>query len=117
MKYGFLFSDNYILVKIFAKILKERLKFPDWVLVVIFGLNKWVYICLILFILGGPIAHKFDLGPVYVIAWILGLIFFNLGKRKQGEMSAYSVFNEGFQELPGQFNAQQVDDQIRRGHM
>eukprot|EP01026_Neomeris_dumetosa_P056663 TRINITY_DN5189_c0_g1_i1.p2 TRINITY_DN5189_c0_g1~~TRINITY_DN5189_c0_g1_i1.p2 ORF type:complete len:217 (-),score=21.63 TRINITY_DN5189_c0_g1_i1:368-1018(-) len=109
-------SSPYVL-KSLAKFLKEKMKFPDWVLVAIFGLNKWVYISIILFIMGGPIAHKYDLGPIYVIAWILALIFMNLGKRKPGEMSAYSVFNEGFQELPGQFNAQQVDQQIRRGQM
>eukprot|EP01024_Parvocaulis_polyphysoides_P028919 TRINITY_DN2609_c0_g1_i4.p4 TRINITY_DN2609_c0_g1~~TRINITY_DN2609_c0_g1_i4.p4 ORF type:complete len:218 (+),score=25.28 TRINITY_DN2609_c0_g1_i4:112-765(+) len=106
-----------IILKKFVEFLKQKLKIPDFVLVAIFGMNKWVYICLTLFVLGGPIAHKYDLGPIYVIGWILLIIFRNLGKRKPGEMSAYSVFNEGFRELPGQFNAQQVDDQVRRGRM
>eukprot|EP01023_Acetabularia_acetabulum_P066025 TRINITY_DN8836_c1_g1_i2.p2 TRINITY_DN8836_c1_g1~~TRINITY_DN8836_c1_g1_i2.p2 ORF type:complete len:213 (-),score=31.04 TRINITY_DN8836_c1_g1_i2:68-706(-) len=114
----FKFSQNTpIIFQKFIKFLQKQLNIPDWILVAVFGINKWVYICLILFVVGGPIAHRYDLGPIYVITWILMVIFMNLGKRKPGEMSAYSVFNEGFQELPGQFNAQQVDDQVRRGQM
>mmetsp|Transcript_17198 Transcript_17198/g.47986 ORF Transcript_17198/g.47986 Transcript_17198/m.47986 type:complete len:188 (-) Transcript_17198:43-606(-) len=40
----------------------------------------------------------------------------NLGKRQDGEASAYSIFN-GFQELPGQLNAQHFEQAIRRGEM
>jgi hypothetical protein len=36
--------------------------------------------------------------------------------RTQGEASAYSIFNPGVQRLPGQLDADQIDDQIRRGH-
>jgi hypothetical protein len=44
------------------------------------------------------------------------VIFTNLGTRKAGEASAYSVFNEGFRELPGTFNADRVDEHLRRGN-
>jgi hypothetical protein len=40
----------------------------------------------------------------------------NLGKRGEGEASAYSIFN-GFQELPGQLNAGHYEQAIRRGQM
>ncbi len=58
-----------------------------------------------------------QVGPVYVLASLAALIFFNLGTRKAGEASAYSIFNAGFRELPGQLNAATMDDQLRRGQL
>ena len=57
-----------------------------------------------------------QIGPIYVLASIAAVILWNLGKRREGEASAYSIFNE-FRELPGQLNAGVLDDQIRRGQM
>ena len=57
-----------------------------------------------------------QVGALYVLATLMLLIFMNLGTRKPGEASAYSVFNN-FRELPGQLNANRLDDQIRRGQM
>lgn len=57
-----------------------------------------------------------QVGPVYVLGTMIAVIFVNLGKRKAGEASAYSVFNQG-RELPGQLNAGAIDDQMRRGQM
>jgi hypothetical protein len=57
-----------------------------------------------------------QVGPLYVLASAAALIFANLGTRKPGEASAYSVFN-GFRELPGQLNAAAMDDQLRRGQL
>jgi hypothetical protein len=37
------------------------------------------------------------------------------GRKSSARLSAYSVFNEGFQELPGTLNAAGVDRQIRSG--
>jgi hypothetical protein len=51
-----------------------------------------------------------------VLASFVLVMLCNLGKRRKGEASAYSVFN-GFQELPGQLNAQRMDEQLRRGQM
>ncbi|KAI9087072.1 hypothetical protein K1719_031033 [Acacia pycnantha] len=62
-----------------------------------------------------PIAHKWDLGPVYIIATGFALILFNLGKRQAGDVSAYSIFNEDFRELPGTLNADRLDRDIRAG--
>jgi hypothetical protein len=39
-------------------------------------------------------------------------IFLNLGERKQGEMSAYSVFNRDQYRLPGTFTAEQYERQL-----
>ena len=61
------------------------------------------------------LSHSADLGPVFVIcSGIFAIFAFGLGKRKPGEWSAYSIFNEGVRELPGTFNAGAVDNHIRR---
>ena len=39
----------------------------------------------------------------FIISGIV-FIFLNLGKRKQGELSAYSVFNKGFKKIAGTFD-------------
>jgi|TARA_B100001142_G_scaffold187917_1_gene187003 hypothetical protein len=41
-------------------------------------------------------------------------VFAGLGTKKPGEASAYSLFNENFRELPGNFNAGDVD-RVNRG--
>lgn len=55
-----------------------------------------------------------DLAPIYVLFTGFALIVTNLGRRRPGEPSAYSVFNESFRQLPGQFNAEDVDDVVMR---
>lgn len=40
-------------------------------------------------------------------------MFLNLGERRAGEMSAYSVFNEGFARLLGTMTAEQIDREMR----
>ena len=39
----------------------------------------------------------------------------NLGKRKAGEASAYSVFNENCEAIDGTLTAQQFEREIRHG--
>ncbi|KAK8658004.1 hypothetical protein V6N13_036220 [Hibiscus sabdariffa] len=39
--------------------------------------------------------------------------FLNLGRRQPGNVSAYSIFNEDFRELPGTLNADAIDRDIR----
>ncbi|GFP94184.1 cytochrome b6 [Phtheirospermum japonicum] len=54
-----------------------------------------------------------------IIVQIIGtgflIIFYNLGQRKPGDASAYSIFNEDFRELPGTLNADRLDRDIRLG--
>ena len=66
---------------------------------------------------GAKLASYYDLGPVYILAAIIITIFTHLGQKKEGEASAYSVFNPGVQRLPGQLDADVLDEQIRRGQM
>ena len=51
--------------------------------------------------------------PLFLLLTGFYLIFTGLGTRRPGEPSAYSVFN-GFNELPGTFNAARGDDAILR---
>ena len=68
---------------------------------------------------GGPILTRVapSVAPMYVIVSLITAIFLNLGTRKEGEMSAYSVFNKGMRRLPGQLTADDIDDAVRRGQI
>jgi hypothetical protein len=63
------------------------------------------------------VASWYDLGPIYLLLALIITIFTHLGTKKEGDASAYSVFNEGVRRLPGQLDADVVDQQIRRGQM
>uniref|UniRef100_A0A0K0DY74 SAYSvFN domain-containing protein n=1 Tax=Strongyloides stercoralis TaxID=6248 RepID=A0A0K0DY74_STRER len=49
-------------------------------------------------------------GIVYLICFLMLLMFLNMGKRKKNEVSAYSVFNENFEVLPGQMTSEQFEE-------
>jgi hypothetical protein len=58
------------------------------------------------------------LGPPFILVSILCCIFLNLSNdKKPGDISAYSICNEGVQRLPGQLDADAMDEQIRRGQI
>ncbi|KAG7030195.1 hypothetical protein SDJN02_08542 [Cucurbita argyrosperma subsp. argyrosperma] len=125
--------------------LREKLKFPDILLMVIFSLSLKAWAAILIWFIMAPVAHSWDLGPLYYIVrkymhvmetslvfflnyhgttsnrifYILGtgfcIILLNLGHRRSGEMSAYSIFNEGFRELPGTLNADRLDRDVRLG--
>ena len=44
---------------------------------------------------------KYNFGAVYFMITIIALIFLNLGQRKPGELSAYSVFNPNHERILG----------------
>ncbi|CAL0331199.1 unnamed protein product [Lupinus luteus] len=96
-------------------ILHDKLKLPDIILMVIFTLSLKAWVFIIMWFIFAPVAHRWDLGPLYILATGFCLILFNLGKRQAGDVSAYSIFNEDFQELPGTLNADRLDRDIRAG--
>jgi Uncharacterized conserved domain (SAYSvFN) len=57
-----------------------------------------------------------QLGPIYILGTMFAAIFLNLGKREPGQASAYTIFNN-FRELPGQLNADALDQQLRTGQV
>ncbi|XP_022145366.1 uncharacterized protein LOC111014834 [Momordica charantia] len=95
--------------------LREKLKFPDILLMVIFSLSLKAWAAILIWFIMAPVAHSWDLGPLYILGTGFCIILLNLGHRKSGEMSAYSIFNEGFRELPGTLNADRLDRDVRLG--
>ncbi|TYH81545.1 hypothetical protein ES332_D03G208300v1 [Gossypium tomentosum] len=97
--------------------LRNRMKLPDIVLMAIFSLGLKAWALIIFWFTLAPIAHKLDLGPLYILGTGFCLIFLNLGRRQPGDVSAYSIFNEDFRELPGTLNADAIDRDMRTGQL
>ncbi|KAJ4779109.1 Ubiquitin family protein [Rhynchospora pubera] len=97
--------------------LRHKLRIPDIMLMVIFSISLKAWVCIVLWFLLAPIAQKLDLGPIYIIGTGFLIILLNLGRRQHGELSAYSIFNEDFRELPGTLNAERFDRDIRAGRL
>ncbi|KAL1829979.1 hypothetical protein DCAR_0209371 [Daucus carota subsp. sativus] len=97
--------------------LHDKLKLPDFLLLALSSLSLKMWVIIILWFILAPVAHRWDVGPLYILGTGFVIIFINLGKRQHGEMSAYSIFNEDFRELPGTFNADRVDRDIRAGQL
>jgi hypothetical protein len=66
--------------------------------------------------LGAKAAARAGVGGPYICCSMIFAIYRNLGRRRPGEASAYSVFN-GFRELLGTYNAGAVDAGLRRGQL
>eukprot|EP00271_Cylindrocystis_brebissonii_P019089 TRINITY_DN564_c0_g1_i2.p1 TRINITY_DN564_c0_g1~~TRINITY_DN564_c0_g1_i2.p1 ORF type:complete len:226 (+),score=36.39 TRINITY_DN564_c0_g1_i2:236-913(+) len=98
-----------------ARVMKDSLKLPDYVLMVFFWLSLRTWGLVLLWFIMAPVLQLWELGPIYILVTCFCLIFLNLGRRKEGEASAYSIFNEGFRELPGTLNADRLDHDIRAG--
>ncbi|KAK8970233.1 hypothetical protein KSP40_PGU018695 [Platanthera guangdongensis] len=96
-------------------LLHERLRLPDMVLIAVFSISLKAWAGIILWFLFAPVAHRWDVGPLYILGTGFLVILLNLGKRQNGELSAYSIFNEDFRELPGTLNADRLDRDIRAG--
>lgn len=99
-----------------ADALEKRLHLPKGIAELIASIRPSVYLGLVLWAIGAKLSAIFGVGAIFVLTTIVLLVFCNLGQRKPGEASAYSIFNN-FQELPGQLNAGVIDGQIRRGQM
>lgn len=57
-------------------------------------------------------AAKAEFGFVFFALFILLLILLNLGVREEGELSAYSVFNENFIRLEGELTSEDFENEI-----
>ncbi|XP_057477882.1 uncharacterized protein LOC130765470 [Actinidia eriantha] len=95
--------------------LRDKLRFPDMLLMAIFSVTLKMWVIIVMWFILAPVAHSWDLGPLYILATGFAIIFLNLGKRQHGDVSAYSIFNEDFRELPGTLNADRLDRDIRAG--
>ena len=57
-----------------------------------------------------------ELPFLFVLCSIALCIAMNFADRKKGEISAYSVFNDGQEKILGTFDAEQIDRQYRSGN-
>ncbi|XVF51946.1 hypothetical protein PTKIN_Ptkin04bG0224700 [Pterospermum kingtungense] len=55
--------------------LHNRLKLPDILLMAVFSLSFKAWALIILWFIMAPVAHKWDVGPLYV-SWLLSLLYF-----------------------------------------
>lgn len=89
---------------------------PKAALAVAARVPRSFWAALILWPLGAKLASAHDLGPIYIIFTIVAGVYLNLGARREGDASAYTIFN-GFRALAGQFTGDDVDAGLRRGQM
>ena len=100
-----------------ASELRHRWKFPDALLSVLFALSPFGYAVLVCWFLVGRMASAYEMGPPYLLLSIPLFIFTaGLGTRREGDASAYSVFNN-FRQLPGQLTLDQLERQMVRGQL
>ncbi|XP_010516712.1 PREDICTED: uncharacterized protein LOC104792292 isoform X1 [Camelina sativa] len=97
--------------------LRNKLKLPDIILMGLFSLSLKMWVIITLWFILAPIAHRWKLGPIFLLGTGFSIILLNLGKRQPGDVSAYSIFNEDFRELPGTYNADRIDRDIRAGQI
>ncbi|KAG9452248.1 hypothetical protein H6P81_005152 [Aristolochia fimbriata] len=95
--------------------LQQKMKLPDIMLMVLFSISLKGWAIIVIWFSLAPVAHKWDLGPLYMLGTGFAIILLNLGHRQQGDLSAFSIFNEGFRELPGTLNAERLDRDLRAG--
>lgn len=55
------------------------------------------------------------LGPLFVLFSVVALMLCSLGKRRDNELSAYSLFNPGVRAIPGGMDQEELDRALR-GH-
>ncbi|KAK6947447.1 putative domain SAYSvFN [Dillenia turbinata] len=93
----------------------DKMRLPEIMLMAIFSLSLKAWAIAVIWFALAPLAHKYDLGPLYILGTGFSIILLNLGQRQHGDLSAYSIFNEGFRELPGTLNADRIDRDLRAG--
>ncbi|OAY70303.1 hypothetical protein ACMD2_23962 [Ananas comosus] len=78
-------TTNWWKRKIFL-FLREKLRLPDILLMAIFSISLKVWACIILWFSLAPVAHRWDLGPIYILGTGFLVILLNLGKRQHGDL-------------------------------
>lgn len=86
----------------------------NWRRVPLFGRVNVLY--WVLWLLGYLIALEIEFGIVYLTSSLIGLIFLNLGTKREGEVSAYSVFNPGCRRLDGTFTSDDFEKNVLHRH-
>ena len=82
----------------------------------ILGLSRVFWALFAAWVAAGAAVQGSGFEHTYLAVSVLLVVFLNLGRRRAGEASAYSVFNN-FRNLPGQLTGDMIDDMVRRGQM
>jgi hypothetical protein len=90
---------------------------PEPLLALALSVRARTWLALAAWCLASRAAAARELGAPFVLATGFALIFTNLGRRTEGEASAYSIFNPGFAPLPGALAPEELEQQLRAGHM
>ena len=90
---------------------------PEPVLALLLSVRVATWLLLVGWCVSCRVAARFDVGGPFVLASAFGLIFANLGTRAPGAPSAYSLFNQGYERLPGDAAPEELDRQLRNGQL
>ena len=94
-----------------AIFLRNRFQLSDTLLSLLFAISPRGYAILLGWFLVGKVFHSYEFGPIYLVSSIIAFILLNLGERREGEASAYSIFNN-FEALPGTLTNEQLERQM-----
>ncbi|GIL56900.1 hypothetical protein Vafri_12191 [Volvox africanus] len=100
-----------------VELLRNQARCPDWILEWVVLIRPWRFAVMFGFLVGCVVSSRLGLGPLFILSCLIAGIFTNLGTRRAGELSAYSIFNRGVRRLPGQLDAEEIDRQMRQGQL
>ncbi|XP_010516713.1 PREDICTED: uncharacterized protein LOC104792292 isoform X2 [Camelina sativa] len=66
--------------------LRNKLKLPDIILMGLFSLSLKMWVIITLWFILAPIAHRWKLGPIFLLGTGFSIILLNLGKRQPGDV-------------------------------
>ena len=90
---------------------------PEPPLALLLSVRTATWLTLAAWCLSCRVAARYDVGAPFVLASAFALMFANLGTRAPGAPSAYSLFNQGFERLPGDAAPEELDRQLRNGQL
>ena len=97
---------------------KDKLHIPEPILALVIRIGWKIWMSIIAWMILARIAAEYDLGPPLIVGSCFALIaIVGFSTKKEGSLSAYSIFNPNLQRLPGQLTAEHMDGQVRRGNM
>uniref|UniRef100_A0A1I7U6Q3 SAYSvFN domain-containing protein n=1 Tax=Caenorhabditis tropicalis TaxID=1561998 RepID=A0A1I7U6Q3_9PELO len=71
-------------------------------------------IAIVVYVIGQALAAWVQFGAVFFILSLILFTYWNTGRRRHGEMSAYSVFNQNCERLAGSMTAEHFERDMLR---
>ncbi|EFO83890.1 hypothetical protein CRE_14874 [Caenorhabditis remanei] len=78
--------------------------------------RQWIStpVAFVLYVIGQSLAIWTEFGCVFLIISLIFFTYWNTGRRRRGEMSAYSVFNQNCERLAGSMTAEHFERDMLR---